>query len=293
MTIPVIRPTLKGVRVGGKSTSKLRYIVLDTENNWLKQPGKSEAVVCNSGESIRKALTRINADTLWISTDSEHTEKLVKTLVGSISETTWHRASFGDFLALEPAKVEIRSTLEGLFSRVIGVAPGFKTLPLDELLEVLGTRPLERRDLLIGGVLNAELGTLVLVRGNLERVMVPLSLFRPSGTATPDFGKFELGDFGHTLRFGMYEATADSVLWEVDPDFRKRAKAKEHLHATGFGSSLRRLRKQRGLSQSDFPKVARKTISRIENGEVDRPHGVTLNRIAKALGVAADEIESY
>jgi hypothetical protein len=101
---------------------------------------------------------------------------------------------------------------------------------------------------LIGGVLNAELGTLVLVRGNLERVMVPLTIFRPSGTATPDLGKFELGDFGHTLRFGKYEATADSVLWEVDSEFRKSAKAKERLHAKGFGPSLRRLRKQRGLS---------------------------------------------
>jgi DNA-binding XRE family transcriptional regulator len=96
-----------------------------------------------------------------------------------------------------------------------------------------------------------------------------------------------------TLRFGDYEATADVVLWEVDPDYRRRAKDKERAHAAGFGPSLRRLRKQRGLSQSDFPNVARKTISRIEKGEIGKPRAATLRRIAKALGVAPDQIETY
>ena len=79
----------------------------------------------------------------------------------------------------------------------------------------------------------------------------------------------------------------------MDADYRKRAKAKERAHAKGFGPSLRRLRKQRGLSQSDFPNVARKTISRLEKGEVEKPQGATLNRIARALGVEPEEIESY
>ena len=65
------------------------------------------------------------------------------------------------------------------------------------------------------------------------------------------------------------------------------------MQAKGFDPSLRRLRKQRGLSRSDFPNVARKTISRIEKGDVEKPHGVTLTRIAKMLGVEPNEIESY
>ena len=137
----------------------------------------------------------------------------------------------------------------------------FKKLPLEELLFVLRHDLNERRDVFIGGVVNLDLGTLVLVRGNLDLIVVPLSLFRPSGRATPDFKKFELTDYGHALKFGEYEATADVVLWEMDADYRKRVKAKERAQAKGFGPSLRRLRKQRGLSQSDFPNVARKTIS--------------------------------
>ena len=97
----------------------------------------------------------------------------------------------------------------------------------------------------------------------------------------------------HTLKFGDYEATADIVLWEADSEYRKNAKVNEREQARGFGPSLRRLRKQRGLTQANFPNVSRKTILRIENGDSDKPHGITLNRIAKALGVEPNEIASY
>ena len=293
MTTLKKKRTTKKTPTARKAGQVLRYVVLDTESQLLDQLGKNEAVVCNNRESVIKALERTDANSLWISRRSEKTEELAKTLVELISERTHRRASFGNLLTLEAAKVDVRPTLEGLFEHVIGVSRQFKRLPWEELTEVLRATPEEGRDVFIGGLLNSEYKTLVLVRGNLERVIVPLSMFRPSGRATPDFSKFDLSDYGHTLRFGDYEATADVVLWEVDPDYRKRARARERDLAKGFGPSLRRLRKQRGLSQSDFPNVARKTISRIEKGEVDKPHGVTLNRIAKALGVAAEEIESY
>ena len=291
----ILRPkqTTKKKRTASKTAQMLRYVVLDAENHWLDEFGKDEAVVCDSRAAVLKALERTNADSLWISRRSEKTEELARTLVELISNKAQRRSSFGNLLTLEAAKAQVRPTLEGLFGHVVGVSRQFKRLPLEELTEVLRALPDERRDVFIGGVLNSELGALVLVRGNLERVIVPLTIFRASGRATPDFSKFELGDYGHTLRFGEYEATADVVLWEVDPDYRKRAKAKERAHSKGFGPSLRRLRKQRGLSQSDIPNVARKTISRIENEEVEKPHGVTLNRIAKALGVAPEEVETY
>ena len=210
-----------------------------------------------------------------------------------MSHTPERRSSFGNLVALEETRPQVRPTLEELFGRFVEKSSHFKILPLEELIEVLGSAPEERKDVFLGGTLNSELGTLVLVRGNFERIIVPLSIFRPSGRAKPDFSKFELGDYGQTLQFGDYEATADVVLWETDADYRKRTKARERACAKGFGPSLRRLRMQRGLSQSDFPDVARKTISRIEKGEVEKPHGTTLNRIAKTLGVGPEEIESY
>jgi transcriptional regulator with XRE-family HTH domain len=50
---------------------------------------------------------------------------------------------------------------------------------------------------------------------------------------------------------------------------------------------------QRQLKRSDFPGIASKTIARIERSEVEKPHGRTLETIAKRLGVSADRIESY
>jgi hypothetical protein len=95
------------------------------------------------------------------------------------------------------------------------------------------------------------------------------------------------------VRFGKYEATADAIFYECDPDYRKRLRKKMQAEEKTFGASLRRLRIMRGLRQSDFAPLPAKTIARIERGEVEKPHGTTLDRIADRLGVAPKEIESY
>ena len=104
----------------------------------------------------------------------------------------------------------------------------------------------------------------MLVRGNFDRMTVPLSIFRPSGTSKPDFRRIELDDYGHTVRFGEYEASADFILYEADPDYRKRLNAKRRVEEKGFGPSLRRLRIQKATRQEDFPGINAKIIARIE-----------------------------
>lgn len=47
------------------------------------------------------------------------------------------------------------------------------------------------------------------------------------------------------------------------------------------------------LRYSDFPEISPKTIARIERGEVQRPHQVTLQRISEVLGVSVSELASY
>jgi transcriptional regulator with XRE-family HTH domain len=69
--------------------------------------------------------------------------------------------------------------------------------------------------------------------------------------------------------------------------------AKRGAEEKTFGASLRRLRLQRGLKQSDFNEVSAKTIRRIERGETDAPHGKTLAAIAARLQVEPNEIASY
>ena len=57
--------------------------------------------------------------------------------------------------------------------------------------------------------------------------------------------------------------------------------------------SLFRLRQQRRLKRTDFAPLTAKTIARIERNEVAKPHGTTLNAIAKRLRIAPDEIADY
>ena len=70
-----------------------------------------------------------------------------------------------------------------------------------------------RTDLFIGGTVGQQSGTITLARGDLTTVTVPLSVFNTEGPCKPDFSRFEADDYGYTLRFGEYEASAHSVLY--------------------------------------------------------------------------------
>jgi DNA-binding Xre family transcriptional regulator len=165
-------------------------------------------------------------------------------------------------------------------------------LPADEIVEVLKTdRP---QDYFVGGTVDKDDGKVVLYRGSLEWMAVPFSFFARSGRGIePDFGDFEVIDCGQTLRFGSYEAASEAVLYAYDADARKRMQANELAHDASFGAALRRLRLLKKVSREDFPGVAAKTIARIERGEVEKPQGATLAKIAERLEVSPSEIETY
>lgn len=98
-------------------------------------------------------------------------------------------------------------------------------LALDEKAQALRSR--NKRDLFVLGVLNPTTRELMLWRGDWSRITVPLSAFKQSGDGTrPDWSDFKIIDFGHTLRFGKYEAAADALLYERDPDYRRRLRQK-------------------------------------------------------------------
>ena len=196
-------------------------------------------------------------------------------------------------LLLESPRIESLPALHTVFRNVVGQVQSFKVLPSEELVDVLLGPREEARDLFIGGSVDVMSETITLTRGNLETVVVPLSMFRPSGKACTDPSDLAIEDYGHTLRLGEYEAAADAILYEVDPDFRKRLNAKRRQEDRTFGASLRRLRLQRHLARADFPGLSAKTIARIERGDTGKPHGKTLAILAKTLGVNPDEIESY
>ncbi len=171
---------------------------------------------------------------------------------------------------------------------------GWIALPADQMPYALAVPEHRRGNIFVAGKVDLEARVVHLVRGNGQQVTADLGLFHPSGTSLkPDFDKFRLDDGGYAVCFGEYEAAADVVLWELDPEYRKERKQREREVQPGIGGSIRRLRLQRRLTQDDFPGVSRKTIQRIENGEIEKPQKRTLEIVAERLGVAAGDLETY
>jgi len=60
-----------------------------------------------------------------------------------------------------------------------------------------------------------------------------------------------------------------------------------------IGKNLKKLRKQRGLSQDRLSKLADisyNTVIKLESGGITNPTIETLQKMAKALGVSVDEL---
>jgi hypothetical protein len=151
----------------------------------------------------------------------------------------------------------------------------------------------EARELFIGGWTHLDSGFLALVRGDLRTILAPFSMFAAARDAKPNFRELAFEDHGHTVCLGDYEASADSILYELDADYRRSLNARRRASEQGFGPALRRLRKQRGLSRADFPGLSEKTLARIERGEIERPHPRTIAVLEKRLGMTRDEIASF
>jgi hypothetical protein len=236
-----------------------------------------------------QALGQASPSVLWMAAKPGATDEL---LHEALRLPARRRCALGGLLTLYKPRTQSIQPLEDLFEPFVWSPGDFATLPIDELAEALAAD--RRADLLIGGYADMENQTLTLVRGDLRRLSVPLSMFVPSGTGeTPDPSRLAFTDCGNTVRLGDYEAAADAILYEADPEFRSRFFAKKRAEDKTFGACLRRLRLLRGLRQGDFGDVIAKTIARIERGETEAPHGRTLTAIAAQLQVEPNEIMSY
>lgn len=236
---------------------------------------------------VRAAMTQRRMYTVWIAPSEPAMELLLGTLP--------HRPRDSDLRLLsldQAANAATHNLVHAHFRFVVSAGDGARLLPIPELIEVLGSDL--RSDLFIGGVVIPTRPEILLHRGNLEPLTVPLSWFAPRpGSPDPDVSQFAVTDYGQTVRLGDYEASADAILYEFDDDYRRRAKKRRADEDQSIGGAIRRLRLQKGLRQSDFPGVSAKEIARIERGKVNKPHKDTLRTIAARAGVPMDKIETY
>ena len=224
----------------------------------------------------------------WLASDADAALDLLTE--ATIAKAT--KRHLGRLVLLDPPRLESLAPAVDLFHSVAWADGRKHWLPMEDLLEVLNTA--EPKDFIVGGMVDQFANSLTLYRGDFSRLTVPLSIFEPTGAGTEIVpSDFEVIDCGNAIRLGTYEAATDAIFYESDPEYRRRHRRQLQAEEKTFGASLRRLRILRGLRQGDFTPLSAKTIARIERGEVDRPHGLTLTRIARRLGVTPEEVDSY
>jgi hypothetical protein len=93
----------------------------------------------------------------------------------------------------------------------------FVFLPDEELIEVLEVEDEKKRKLVIAAAIDWTARKVILIRGDMSQLDVPLEAFAASGTgATPIFESLAVIDYGQTLQLGKYEASTDALLHDYE-----------------------------------------------------------------------------
>ena len=268
-----------------KHRKRDQMFLLDRAKKRVSRFALLDPHIVSSKSEVRDWVARATRDSLWISYAHDLTEALVK-------DASAAQPTLGLGLFIHSVDVKTIPALTSCFRRIAFTTDG-GFLPAGELVEALEAA--NRPDLFIGGNLDGRTETITFWRGDLKPLTVPFSAFKKSGDGTaPDFNKFSVIDCGQTVRLGNYEAAVDAVLYEYDPEYRRRISKRRWQQDRTFGASLRRLRKQRGLRREDFePDVSAKTVARIEQNKVKRIQQRTLNALAKRLSVDPKEITTF
>lgn len=253
--------------------------------SWTVQStGRRNTCLLQSADDVLRGFTESPKDSVWVSKGTSYLAALAKQSV----QPSGNRR----LLVLNPIEEVTHHVLSTWFRFVVVRKGSISLLPPKELLEVLQAK--NRDELFIGGAYDSRGRVIVLYRGSVEPIVVPLDWFKEQdGQLRANPRKLSVIDYGQTVKLGDYEAGADAILYEFDEEYRRRAKKRFIDSDPSLGGAIRRLRLQRGLSQRDFAPVPVRTIARIERGEVSKPHSATLKRIADRLSVAVDALASY
>lgn len=265
----------------------------------LATPPRGRFRVVHSGHDVLVALESRGLKT-WITSSLDDVSAGLKSFVADGAQ---HTANVSDFWYLPTQRSETGPAAQAMDElwliqrffepHFVLVPPSAARLPLDDFVDAVLEGEPQRSNVVVAGVVQCDILTLWRADGRI--LDAPLSLFQPAGDGTtPDFTQFAIKDCGLTLKFGAYESTVDVVLFQLDPEYRRRVKLNERQQDPSFGASLRRLRLLRRLKQTDFaPAISEREIRRIEANEVAQVHQETQDALARRLKVTFSDIASY
>ena len=258
-----------------------KLIIVDLGDvEWPETVEKLDARRVETPAEIEAAL-ELDANTTWVAKDPHPLRDFIQ---------LGHSRRRRDLLLLEPATRLRLDALRQLFDNIVAPETGLELLPTRQIFSVLAED--HPGDYFIGAGYDADDELLLLYRGNMETLSVKRESFEANPVTQPDPEAVAVGEGGQTLNLGDYEVGADSILYQWDAKFRRRKKENRRQLDDTFGGSVRRLRMMRGLNQDEVEGVTERTVRRIEKNEV-KPRSSTVDKLADALEVESDEIDTY
>ncbi len=180
-------------------------LVVEPRGHVARELARVDADRLRTTSEVLNALERSRRRAVWVAPNDAAVQLLLAALAGR---------SKGDqrLLSLERANGGRHTLLHAIFRVVVSADEGIGLLAIDELADVLGAA--NREDLFIGIAAAPAAAAIVLYRGNLEPLIVPLTWFRTRpGGPRPDTTDLAITDSGRTVRLGEYEASADAILY--------------------------------------------------------------------------------
>lgn len=200
--------------------------------------------------------------------------------------------SFPTLIVTDVFRIEERDRYRDIFDGFLASADDTSLLNRIELREVLQAP--NRNELFIATRYLDVFDCVVFFTASLDQIVIPRSWFEASlSIKNVDLRRTCPVDHGQTVVVGNAEIAVDAILYDFDPDFRRKARKRRRDNDKSIGGSIRRLRLQRGLRQAEFPGISRREINRIERGQVKKPHQSRLSTIADRLGVSPAELASF
>ena len=223
----------------GWGAGACRAFLVGPASDWPARTGEAgsrrNACVLRSDEDVLRAFTESPKDSVWVTKGTSYLTALAKE---SMQPSGYRR-----LLVLTPIEEVTHHVLSTWFRFVVVRRDGISLLPPKQLLEVV--RAENRDELLIGGAYDSTDRVIVLYRGSVDPIVVPLDWFREhDGQIRANPEKLSVIDYGQTVKLGDYEAGADAILYEFDEEYRKRAKRRLVDSDPSLGGAIRRLRLQ-------------------------------------------------
>ena len=102
--------------------------------------------------------------------------------------------------------------------------------------------------------------------------------------------EFQLSSTGSRIRWaaGDVDLDLDTIRAYADPIIRRQHQAELREEASRYADAIRRLRVEKGLTQSDVAGLSERQVRRLEEGG-SIPHSATLAKLAAAHGLSTDE----